>query len=102
METNAHTSSVSTLYFSPAALHLNFACYSSPVTVNDLPRHTPQLKCVWVSSSIARLLCEVCTSCCLNAPYFVRRGKCNVTLLNETDVLASYLDKEVKLFVIPI
>lgn len=32
----------------------------------------------------------------LNALPCLPRGKCNVTLLNETDVLASYLDKEVR------
>lgn len=28
------------------------------------------------------------------------RGKCSVTLLNETEVLTSYLDKEVSIYVI--
>ena len=32
----------------------------------------------------------------LSATMCLLRGKCNVTLLNETDVLVGYLDKEVR------
>lgn len=48
-------------------------------------------------TSLFQDLGAVCSSCCVNATHFLLRGKCNVTLLNETDVLAGYLDKEVRL-----
>lgn len=39
--------------------------------------------------------CACVLTCCLSCPSLPVRGKCSVALLNETEAVLSYLDKEV-------
>lgn len=51
----------------------------------------------WVVCCVFRGWYDLWTQSAIVSLKFLHRGKCNVTLLNETDVLAGYLDKEVSL-----
>ena len=66
------------------------------------PHHLPAVSMKRRSSSHEqRTNCSLLTSCvcvltwCLSPPSLSIRGKCSVALLNETEAVLSYLDKEV-------
>lgn len=53
------------------------------------------IRCVWGGSGGGSLGCLGRGGPWCDTPALLHRGKCSVTLLNETDILGQYLEKEV-------